>query len=49
MKDNFSSQSDNYAKYRPTYPLEFFDFLNSLLPSKMNATITAAASKYTCA
>jgi ubiquinone/menaquinone biosynthesis C-methylase UbiE len=37
MKDNFSSQSDNYAKYRPTYPLEFFDFLNSLLPSKMNA------------
>ena len=37
MKDNFSSKSDNYAKYRPTYPLEFFDFLNSLLPSKMNA------------
>ncbi|TGL44298.1 class I SAM-dependent methyltransferase [Leptospira perdikensis] len=36
MKDNFSSQSDQYAKYRPTYPLEFFEYLNSLLPTKQN-------------
>src|SRR5690606_20007468 len=34
MKDNFSSNSDQYARFRPTYPPEFFDFLNSLLPVK---------------
>lgn len=34
MKDNFSSHSDQYARYRPAYPPEFFDFLNSLLPVK---------------
>jgi SAM-dependent methyltransferase len=37
MKDNFSSESDNYAKYRPTYPAIFFDYLNSILPSKKKA------------
>ena len=37
MKDNFSSHSDKYAKYRPTYPLEFFNYLNSLVPNKQNA------------
>ncbi len=37
MKDNFSSQSDQYAKYRPTYPSAFFDYLNSLIPNKQNA------------
>ncbi|WP_028296631.1 class I SAM-dependent methyltransferase [Olivibacter sitiensis] len=37
MKDNFSAQSDKYAKYRPTYPSEFFDYLNSLVPTKQNA------------
>lgn len=37
MKDNFSSLSDNYAKYRPTYPLDFFDYLNSIVPNKQNA------------
>lgn len=34
MKDNFSSGSDNYAKYRPTYPQEFFAYLNSLVQNK---------------
>lgn len=34
MKDNFSSQSDKYAKYRPTYPQEFFDYINSIVPNK---------------
>ncbi len=29
MKDNFSKQADSYAKYRPTYPAELFDFLMS--------------------
>lgn len=36
-KDNFSSQSDKYAKYRPTYPTEFFDYLNSIVQYKQNA------------
>lgn len=34
MKDNFSTQSDQYAKYRPTYPSELFDFLNSIVINK---------------
>lgn len=36
-KDNFSLQSDKYATYRPTYPTEFFDYLNSIVPYKQNA------------
>ena len=31
MKDNFSSQSAEYAVYRPTYPQELYDFLFSLV------------------
>ena len=34
MKDNFSAQSENYAKYRPTYPPVFFEYLNSLVLTK---------------
>jgi SAM-dependent methyltransferase len=34
MKDNFSVQSDQYAKYRPTYPADFFAYLDSLVPVK---------------
>ena len=37
MKDNFSAQSDQYAKYRPTYPGDFFDYLNSLVSRKQAA------------
>lgn len=37
MKDNFSTQSDQYAKYRPTYPKDFFDYLNTIVPNKENA------------
>ena len=37
MKDNFSSQSEKYAKFRPTYPSDFFDYLNSIIPNKENA------------
>ncbi len=37
MKDNFSSNSDKYLKYRPTYPLDFFAYLNSIVPNKQNA------------
>ena len=37
MKDNFSTQSGNYSKFRPTYPSEFFTYLNSLIPIKKSA------------
>jgi ubiquinone/menaquinone biosynthesis C-methylase UbiE len=37
MKDNFSMQSDKYAKYRPTYPSDLFKFLNSNIKDKRNA------------
>jgi trans-aconitate methyltransferase len=30
MKDNFSTQSDRYAKFRPTYPDALFSFLDSI-------------------
>ena len=36
-KDNFSSGSDKYAKYRPTYPQEAFNYLNSLVAHKDTA------------
>jgi SAM-dependent methyltransferase len=37
MKDNFSTQSDKYAQYRPGYPAEFFEYLNSIVPAKQAA------------
>jgi SAM-dependent methyltransferase len=30
FKDHFSTQSDGYAQYRPTYPAELFQFLASI-------------------
>jgi SAM-dependent methyltransferase len=37
MKDNFSKQSDNYARFRPPYPSDFFSYLNSLVEDKITA------------
>jgi len=37
MKDNYSNYSDNYAKFRPTYPQTIFDFLYTLLNEKNKA------------
>lgn len=37
MKDNFSTQSDKYAKFRPTYPSDLFKFLNANVQDKFNA------------
>jgi len=34
MKDNFSRQADVYAKYRPDYPKELFDFILSHVNNK---------------
>lgn len=33
MKDNFSTQSDDYAKFRPVYPQKLIDYLISLTSS----------------
>jgi ubiquinone/menaquinone biosynthesis C-methylase UbiE len=37
MKDNFSKQADIYAKYRPVYPQELFDFILKHTDKKQNA------------
>jgi len=37
MKDNFSTQSDKYARFRPTYPGELFEYLLSIVPGRENA------------
>ena len=37
MKDYFSTESDNYAKYRPTYPPAMFAYLYSLVPDNKTA------------
>lgn len=44
MKDNFSTQSDQYAKFRPAYPDALFDFLLSLVPRRENAWDCAAGN-----
>jgi ubiquinone/menaquinone biosynthesis C-methylase UbiE len=37
MKDNFSTQSDEYARFRPNYPDEFFEYLLSITNAMENA------------
>jgi ubiquinone/menaquinone biosynthesis C-methylase UbiE len=37
MKDNFSTLSDIYVKYRPTYPQELFDFILNYVKNKQAA------------
>ena len=37
MKDNFSVESDKYARYRPSYPAEFFTYLETLIGNAENA------------
>jgi SAM-dependent methyltransferase len=37
MKDNFSLQSSLYVKYRPSYPLELFDFIISQVKERDTA------------
>ena len=37
MKDNFSTQADKYAQFRPTYPEALFDFLLTLVPGRQQA------------
>jgi ubiquinone/menaquinone biosynthesis C-methylase UbiE len=37
MKDNFSIDSNKYAKYRPAYPQEFFEYLSTIKTGSENA------------
>src|SRR5437870_4501508 len=37
MKDNFSSPSEQYLRFRPTYPIELYKFLFSLIETKYTA------------
>lgn len=37
MKDNFSKQAAGYAKYRPVYPPELYDFILANAPRKQAA------------
>lgn len=37
MKDNFSKNSDRYAKYRPTYSDDFFNYLDTIIETKESA------------
>lgn len=37
MKDNFSGQADLYAKYRPAYPRELFEFILQHIPERKMA------------
>ena len=37
MKDNFSTQSDKYARFRPVYPDALYDYLLSIVPRRENA------------
>jgi SAM-dependent methyltransferase len=37
MKDNFSSSAKLYAKHRPSLPIELFDYILELVPSREKA------------
>ena len=37
FQDHFSRQSDDYAKHRPTYPPELFEFVASIAPAHDHA------------
>ena len=37
IKDNFSAQSDQYSRFRPTYPDELYDYLLSLVPARQTS------------
>src|SRR5213595_1081467 len=37
FKDHFSKQAAGYAKFRPRYPQQLFDYLGSIAPSRQLA------------
>ena len=44
FKDHFSTQADSYARYRPNYPAELFQYLASLTPAHRLAWDCATGS-----
>lgn len=44
FKDFFSVQSEQYSRYRPTYPAELFKFLSSICASHQTALDTATGN-----
>ncbi|MFT3909540.1 MAG: class I SAM-dependent methyltransferase [Ferruginibacter sp.] len=49
MKDNFSAQSESYAKHRPVYPKELFAYILSFVPQKILAWDCATGNGQTAA
>lgn len=44
MKDNFSTQASDYAKYRPYYPSEMIDYVVSFVQNKQSALDVATGN-----
>jgi ubiquinone/menaquinone biosynthesis C-methylase UbiE len=44
FKDHFSGHADRYARYRPDYPRELFDYLATLTPRREHALDCATGS-----
>src|SRR5437773_12056929 len=44
FKDHFSKQAADYAKFRPRYPRELFEYLGSVAPSRALAWDCATGS-----
>lgn len=44
MKDNFSTQASDYAKYRPYYPSEMIDYVVSFAQNKQSALDVATGN-----
>ncbi|NLN33313.1 MAG: class I SAM-dependent methyltransferase [Flavobacteriaceae bacterium] len=44
MKDNFSDKSELYAKFRPSLPIELFDYLIEMVPARENAWDSATGN-----
>jgi len=44
FKDHFSKQAADYAKFRPGYPQELFDYLGSIAPTRQLAWDCATGS-----
>lgn len=44
MKDNFSTQASDYAKYRPYYPSEMIDYIVAFVQNKQSALDVATGN-----
>ena len=46
FKDHFSRQATDYAKFRPRYPREMFDYLGTLTPARQLAELQGGSLEY---